>query len=93
MVFDSWDGLDYCISAHDEQNCIANAARLGVSTLGTDLYLNDQVPCGKICLPMLINAGVKTVTVTQLECYDDLGPYLINYSKIEVRDFNGKVWS
>ena len=92
MGFDSGDGLDYCIAAHAEQNCIANAARLGVNVNHTDLYMNDQVPC-KVCLNMLINAGIKTITVTKLECYDDLGPYLINYSKIEVRDFNGKVWS
>ena len=59
MGFASGDGLDYCIAAHAEQNCVANAARLGVSTLGTDLYLNDQIPC-KVCLAILINAGVRS---------------------------------
>ena len=92
MGFESGDGLDYCIAIHAEQNCIANAARLGISTLDTDLYINNQIPC-KICLDMLINAGIRIITVTMLECYDDQSPYLINYSKIEVRDFNGKVWS
>lgn len=92
MGYASGDGLSYCIAAHAEQNCIANAARLGVNTNHTDLYINDQIPC-KICLNMLINAGIRYITVTRLECYDDESPYLINYSGLNIRNFNGKVWS
>lgn len=92
MGFDSGDGLDYCIAAHAELNCVADAARRGVITLGAELYLNDRIPC-KNCLVILINAGISVITATKLECYDDASPYLISYSNISVRNFNGKVWS
>lgn len=92
MGFESGDGLDYCIAAHAEQNCVANAARLGVTTLGSELYMNDQIPC-KVCLVILINAGIHSIIVTRLECYDDAGQYLVNYGGLSVRNFNGKVWS
>jgi len=92
MGYKSGDGLDFCPSTHAEQNCIAHAARLGVNTNHTELFVNDQIPC-KICLGILINAGISCITVTRMEPYDDESPYLISYSPIIIRDFNGKVWS
>ena len=92
MGYAPGDGLDWCPAAHAEQNCIAHAARLGVNVNHTHLYMNDQIPC-KICLATLIDAGIALVTVTRLECYDEESSYLIKYSDINVRDFNGRVWS
>jgi len=89
MNFASGDGLMYCIAAHAEQNCVANAARMGVATLGSTLYMNDQIPC-KVCLAVLINAGIKEIVVTRLNCYDPEGEYLANYSGIKIRDFEGR---
>lgn len=91
MGFASGDGLDYCIAAHAEQNCVANAARIGVNTMSSELYMNDQIPC-KVCLVVLINAGVHRVTVTRLETYDDTGQFIAKYSGMEIRDFEGRVW-
>jgi len=92
MGYAPGDGLDFCIATHAEQNCIAHAARLGVSVDHAYLYMNDQIPC-KTCLAILIDAGISDIIVTRLECYDDESPYLIRYSKINVWDFNRKVWS
>lgn len=49
---------ELCRATHAEQNCIANAARLGVSTINTVLYIYpEDLPC-PICTKILINAGV-----------------------------------
>lgn len=50
---------EICRAAHAEQNAIANAARIGVSTMGSELYIKD-IPC-PICAKILINAGVTTI--------------------------------
>jgi dCMP deaminase len=52
--------MDNCPSVHAELNCIANAARVGVCTKGTSLFLNTDLPC-KWCMSALINAGVVQV--------------------------------
>lgn len=54
---------EHCGSIHAEMNCIINAARNGISTLGATLYLsevnnNNGRPC-YLCRRFLINAGVK----------------------------------
>jgi len=52
---------DLCRGTHAEQNVIANAARIGVSTLNTTLYLYPgDIPC-PLCAKILINAGVSCV--------------------------------
>ena len=91
MGFKSGEGLDYCIAAHAEANCIANAARVGVPTYEATLYMNDQIPC-KNCLVVLINAGVLTVVVTKLEMYDAEGDYIARYGGVKVRTFEGERW-
>lgn len=50
---------ELCRGAHAEQNAIANAARIGVSTIGSELYIKDM-PC-TICTKILINAGVAVI--------------------------------
>ena len=52
---------DLCRGTHAEQNVVANAARLGVSTLNTTLYLYPgDIPC-PLCAKILINAGVSCI--------------------------------
>lgn len=45
---------------HAERNAIYNAARNGVSTIGTTMYLNCRVSCPD-CARGIINSGVKEV--------------------------------
>lgn len=50
---------EICRGAHAEQNAIANAARMGISTIDTELYLYPpDIPC-PICARIIINAGIS----------------------------------
>ena len=50
----------HCIrTSHNEENAIAQAARLGVSTEGSTLYCM-MTPC-YTCAKLIINAGIKRV--------------------------------
>lgn len=52
---------ELCRGTHAEQNAVANAARFGISTLGSTLYIYpEDVPC-PLCAKILINAGVVEV--------------------------------
>lgn len=87
MGFASGEGLQYCIAQHAEENCISNAARLGVSTLNTTLYMNSVVPC-KNCLGTLINAGISEIVVETLIGYDKEADFLLSNSPIQIRTFH-----
>jgi dCMP deaminase len=62
------DGLDYRQERpekyywfeHAERNAIYNAARIGVSTKGTTMYLSCGLPCAD-CARGIINSGVKRI--------------------------------
>jgi dCMP deaminase len=45
---------------HAERNAIYNAARNGVSTKGTTMYLTCGIPCADCCRG-IINAGITTI--------------------------------
>ena len=45
---------------HAERNAIYNAARIGVSTKGTTMYLSCGMPCAD-CARGIINAGIKQI--------------------------------
>ena len=86
LGYGSGDGLDWCIAAHAEQNCIANAAKLGVSTEGSTMYMNTQVAC-KNCLVNIINAGVIELVITDMKAYDMMGEFIVSHSPLTVRLF------
>lgn len=54
---------------HAEENAITNAARIGVSTKGTTIYLN-LFPCAR-CAGVIINSGIKKVVVNKKPNYND----------------------
>ena len=47
---------------HAERNAIYNAARIGVSTKGSTMYLSCGVPCAD-CARAIINAGITRIFV------------------------------
>ncbi|MBA7708474.1 hypothetical protein ES703_117373 [subsurface metagenome] len=52
---------ELCRATHAEQNTIANAARMGVCVMDSELYLSPpDLPC-PLCAKILINAGVKAI--------------------------------
>lgn len=84
MGFKSGEGLVNCPAAHAEANCIANAARLGVSTLDTTLYMNCIIPC-KVCMTSIVNAGIKEVVIESIEDYHEMSRAIATNSKVKIR--------
>jgi len=82
----SGDMLDLCIAAHAEMNCIANAAKLGVSVDGATMYMNTEVCC-RYCMAIIINAGIEELVVTESKVYDESSKFMTRNSTIKVRLF------
>lgn len=87
LGYGSGEGLELCPAAHAEDNCISNAARVGVVTAGTTMYMNCSLPC-KNCLGKIINAGILEIICTSIEPYDELSKWLLKESKLNVRTYN-----
>src|SRR5450755_1030940 len=56
---DTGSGYETCICIHAEQHAVADAARRGIDTNGTDLYVNLR-PCLQ-CLAVAKAAGVRRI--------------------------------
>lgn len=72
----------HCCSLHAEMNAIVNAARVGISTIGTTMYVAEvngksEIPC-YLCRRFIVQAGVKDV-------YDGINE--TNYRYYDVKDF------
>ena len=78
--------MELCPAQHAEENTVSNAARLGVSVLGSTLYMNSVIPC-KNCFGTLINAGIVEVVVSEATVYDKHTQFLIDNSDIKIREF------
>lgn len=48
--------------SHAETNAIVNAARIGVSTKGSKMYLTCGVPCAD-CMRNIINSGIEEIWI------------------------------
>jgi dCMP deaminase len=83
--FGSGKGLSICPASHAEINTICNAARMGVCTRDTTMYMTCGIPC-KDCLKYIINAGVRELVCTSLDFYDTLSPMIVQQVK-DRRDF------
>lgn len=82
LGFKSGEGLEYCIAAHAERNCIANAARSGVKTFDGTLYLNTVLPC-KDCMTSIINSGIKAIVCYEGE-YDSLSLWMAKKANLKI---------
>ncbi len=87
LGYESGAHMDLCPAQHAEENAISNAARLGVSVLGTTLYMNCITPC-KNCFGTLINAGILEIVVDDIKLYDRHTQFLVDNSTIKIRQFN-----
>jgi len=84
LGFKSGEGLDWCVAGHAERNTLINAARNGIATKGTSMYMDCGIPCTP-CLVEIINAGVNEITVTKHEFYDISAEYLLKNSNLICR--------
>uniref|UniRef100_A0A6M3JMA3 Putative CMP/dCMP deaminase zinc-binding n=1 Tax=viral metagenome TaxID=1070528 RepID=A0A6M3JMA3_9ZZZZ len=89
LGYESGTHMELCPAQHAEENAISNAARLGVSVLGSTLYMNSVIPCSK-CFGTLINAGITEVVIEEVKAYDKHTQYLIDNSSIVIRSFENK---
>ena len=99
LGYGSGEGMKWMIDAHAERNAIINAARSGVSTVGTTLYAFCGIPC-KECAIELINAGIKRVVCFEQDMIPDdeltientndynfyLSRWLFNHAGIELEE-------
>ncbi len=82
--YKSGEGLHLCPAAHAERNALIQAARTGVSTMGSTLYCHCEQVC-KECASEIVNAGVKRlVFLDGLPPYDKLAGRILSECKIEV---------
>jgi len=73
---------ELCRAVHAEQNVISQAALHGISTKDSHLYITTQ-PC-VICAKMIINAGIKEITIS--EGYpDEMSGNLLKEAGVTVR--------
>ena len=81
---------EMCRSVHAEMNCIINAGRAGVSSLGGDMFIYaeddegetiDVFPCF-ICKKMIINAGLDRII-----CSTKDGKYVVFRVQDWVKDW------
>ena len=86
LNYKSGEGLHLCPAEHAERNCIASAARLGISVKGTTLYMNCCLPC-KNCITLLINAGVEEIVVEDTIHYDKYSEFIYKHCNIKLRKF------
>lgn len=86
LDYKSGEGLHLCSAEHAERNCIASAARVGVSVKGTTLYMNCCLPC-KNCITLLINAGISEIVVEDVTHYDKYSEFIYKHCSIKLRKF------
>ncbi|MBE3139132.1 MAG: hypothetical protein IMZ53_00950 [Thermoplasmata archaeon] len=86
LGYESGTHMELCPAQHAEENAVSNAARLGVSTVNTTLYMNCVIPC-KNCFGTLINAGISEIVVDEVKSYDIHTQYLIDNANIKIRRF------
>ena len=82
--FKSGGGLEWCVAGHAERNALINAARNGICTKETKLYMDCGTPCTP-CLVEIINAGVEEIIITREYYYDDSAEYLLKESGLRWR--------
>jgi len=89
LGFKSGQGLDWCVAVHAERSCLVNAAKDGISTAGTTLYMDCPTPCTP-CLVEIIAAGVSEIVFTKLHYYDISSEYVLMNSPLKWRVYNFK---
>ena len=84
--YESGKFLDQCPAAHAELNCVATAARNGVSVKESTLYMNCIIPC-KDCMNTLVNAGISEIVVDDTKPYHEISVDIAIKGGIAIRRF------
>jgi len=82
------ENQEICYAAHAEQNAVSQAAKFGISTRGSTIFITHK-PCS-ICARLIINAGI--VRVVYAEGYPDpLTEFLFSKTGVELIYFENNV--
>lgn len=76
------------LAAHAECNCIANAAREGISVKGGTLYVTVQ-PCFRPCAALIVNAGIRRIVYEEAYRPDPRAIALYQEAGIDVDRLEG----
>jgi dCMP deaminase len=87
LGFKSGEGIEICVAGHSERNSLINAAKNGICTKGTTMYMTCPIPCTQ-CLIEIVNSGVEEIVVTSLDFYDKSSKYILETSGLKYRLFN-----
>ena len=85
--FPSGQGLEICPAGHAERNALINAARLGIKTDKTKIYMSCATPCTP-CMVEIINAGVEEIICSGMAEYDETSLYLLENSDLKIRIYD-----
>jgi dCMP deaminase len=85
--FPSGQGLEVCPAGHAERNALINAARLGIKTDKTKLYMTCATPCTP-CMVEIINSGVEEIVCSGMAEYDETSLYLLENSDLKIRIYD-----
>lgn len=78
----SSENLDVCLATHAEQNAITQAAKMGISVDGGEIYVTT-CPC-ITCLKMIINSGIKRIFYLNDYPRTDIYDSIVKESGIEL---------
>lgn len=88
LGFKSGEGLEWCNAVHAEKNCLLSAARMGIKTKGSTLYIDAEIsPCTQ-CYSACIQAGIKEIVVVKNNIYDVTLEWCLGWNDIKIREFN-----
>ena len=85
--FPSGQGLEICPAGHAERNALINAAKLGIKTDKTKLYMSCATPCTP-CMVEIINSGVEEIICSGMAEYDETSLYLLENSDLKIRIYD-----
>jgi dCMP deaminase len=75
-------------TVHAEENCVAFAARYGISLLGAELHSTDS-PC-PFCARLIINSGIVRVVFDRLYRVRE-GLNLLKAAGVQIEQFAGEL--
>ena len=87
LNYESGQGLHLCPAQHSEENAITQAARNGISILGTTIYAYCGQVC-KNCAGTIVNAGIKRLVYLKGNSYDAYSEIILKEGGIEVTEID-----
>lgn len=89
LNIESGKNQEICYALHAEQNALMQAAKFGISTNGSTIYVTHK-PCS-VCARLIINAGIKKVVYLH-DYPDPLTDFLFKTTNVETKLIETKLF-